>query len=194
MNDLINTYLSSDVIVGLPDGTVWKFSDNLDPETHKAPEGHCFVITACNPHGFLASLQENSEATVDLEDALSQKGLRFGIGWGKDTDDTHFEVGFCVPATKEKLEDTRYEIQKLALRFRQNAVFEIEGNVVKLLPGIAPLEGQRVKGAIKIADHQKKEQDAIATLRWLQGPPAEEFRLEFDHVAGEFGFVENDEE
>jgi hypothetical protein len=194
MNELINTYLSSDVIVGLPDGSVWKFSDSLDPETHKAPEGTCFVITACNPRGFHSSLEDNHEATVDLEEALTSKSLRYGIGWGQDSDNTHFEVGFCVPTTNENLEDTRFELQELAVRFHQNAIFEIEGNVVTLLPGVEFLEGQRVKGAIKIADDQDREQAALQTLRWMQGPATPAFRFGFDRVAGEFGLIFREEE
>jgi hypothetical protein len=166
---LKDIYLQSNIIVGYANGTTWLLSDQK-PETEEAPPTtQTFVITACDPRNQKATLQENHVNTLALEQDLVRNGLEYFIGWGSSQDNLHAELSFCVPVTEPEAADaTRHLITELAKDYGQNAIFEVNGNRVTLIPCLDPeAKGEVTKFATQLPEPQSKFRNLLDSLRWI---------------------------
>ena len=163
------TYLSSNILIGFANGTTWLLSDQK-PETEVTPPTtQTFIITACDPRSQKATLQENHVNTLALEQDLVRNGLEYFIGWGSSQDNLHAELSFCVPVTEPEAADaTRHLITELAKDYGQNAIFEVNGNEVTLIPCLDPeAKGKVTKYATLLAEPQSKFKQLLNSLRWV---------------------------
>ncbi len=162
-------YLSSNILVGFDDGTTWLLSDQK-PETEETPPNTTtFIITACDPRSIKATLEENHLNTLALEQDLIKNGLGYHIGWGSSQDNLHAELSFCVPvSTPEAVDATRHLIVELAKDYGQNAIFELNGNRVTLIPCLDPeAKGEVTKFATQLPEPQSKFRNLLDSLRWI---------------------------
>ena len=168
---LNDNYLSSNILIGYANGTTWLLSDeqpkNDSQETQ--PQTTTFVITACDPRSEKATLHENHVNTLALEQDLKRNGLEYYIGWGRSDDKLHSELSFCVPVPEpEALDATRHLLTELAKDYEQNAIFEITGTEVRLVPCLDPNAiGLTTKFASKIAEPQSHFRQMLNSLRWM---------------------------
>lgn len=85
------------------------------------------VITACNPDGITVSDAENETATQKLKSDLAHEGLVYFPVTGGSPNFSHAEPGFGV------VWHSPDEAVAWGRKFRQEAVFWIEGGIVYLL-------------------------------------------------------------
>lgn len=168
MSKFSELYLSSNIRVGFADGTTWLLSDSKPQNPETLPNETTFVITACNPKSQEATLQQNHLNTLALEDDLIKNGLEYHIGWGTSEDNLHAELSFCVPVREpEALDATLYLIRELAIKFEQNAIFEISETEVKLIPCLDPTAiGAITKYATRLEETQESFKSKLGILRW----------------------------
>jgi hypothetical protein len=86
------------------------------------------VITAWNPRSQTLSAAENQARNLELEQLLEARGARIFEAEGRSPDRTWREASFAVVGLAES------EIEELALRFEQNAVFRISDLGVEVVP------------------------------------------------------------
>jgi hypothetical protein len=167
---IFHEYLTSNILVGYKDGTTWLLSDTEPEEEQRPPTVTTFVITACDPKGKPATLEQNHANTLTLEQDLIRLGLEYYIGWGSSQDNLHAELSFCVPVEdKVAVDATRYLLTELAIDYEQDAIYEITGKLVKLVPCLdKKAEGAIIKFATKIAEPQSKLRQLLKSLRWTQ--------------------------
>ena len=170
-SEMSETYLSSNIIVGYNNGTTWLLSDErpADLKTEDIPQETTFVITACDPKSDPATLQENHVNTLALEQDLKNNNLEYHIGWGSSEDGLHAELSFCVPvAEPEAVDATRQLLTELAIDYEQNAIFEITGTRVTLVPCLdAQATGTTIKYATLVAQPQSHFRQLLNSLRWV---------------------------
>jgi len=166
---MTETYLASNILVGYSNGTTWLLSNQKPKEEATPPATTTFVITACDPRSEKAELQQNHVNTLALEQDLIRNGLEYHIGWGSSQDNLHAELSFCVPvADKVAIDATRYLLTELAKDYEQNAIFEIIGTRVKLVPCLDPnAVGEVTKYATQIAEPQSHFKQLLNSLRWI---------------------------
>ena len=168
MPSFTELYLSSDIRVGFADGSTWLFSDRKPDQTQQPPGTKTFVITACDPKGVPAELSTNHLTTLALEQELINYELEYFIGWGSSQDNLHAELSFCIPVNEPEAEDAiRALVTDLAIKYEQNAIFEITNNEVILVPALLKTAtGTKTKYAIKLDEPQSKFRALLDSLRW----------------------------
>lgn len=85
------------------------------------------VITAWNPYNIVRSREENDRANTELAVALARRGARFASARGSANDGLHFEDSFITWNL------TRDEAIDLGREFRQEAVFELTADELRLV-------------------------------------------------------------
>ncbi|TVR55024.1 MAG: DUF3293 domain-containing protein [Gemmatimonadales bacterium] len=85
------------------------------------------VITAFNPFSERRSLEENQAANRELEGILTQAEKTHWPAVNRAPNGDWEEPGFAVEGL------TREEARKLGRRFGQHAVFEIQGNELRIV-------------------------------------------------------------
>ena len=169
-NSLQTTYLQSNILIGHLDGTTWLLTDQTPKnEQEQTPlQTTTFVITACNPGSKRATLAQNHANTLLLEQDLIRNGLEYQLGWGSDEPGLHAELSFCISITNpEAVDATRHLLTELAKDHGQNALFEVEGSKVTLLPARINVTGTTTKHAIKLAEPQSELKQKLNALRWI---------------------------
>lgn len=171
-------YLSSNILVGYDDGTTWLLSDQKPENEGTPPSITTFVITACDPRSIKATLEENHLDTLALEQDLIKNGFTYHIGWGSSQDNLHAELSFCVPVSEpETVNATRHLLTELAKDYGQNAIFEVNGQRVTLLPCLDPeAKGEVIKFATQLAEPQSKFRNLLDALRWITELEPNQFR------------------
>jgi hypothetical protein len=184
-----NIYLSSNILVGYANGTTWLLSDQKPEDEQTPPTTQTFIITACDPGSQPATLQENHVNTLALEQDLIRNGLEYFIGWGSSQDNLHAELSFCVPVTEPEAADaTRQLVTDLARDYGQNAIFEINGNHVTLIPCIdSDAKGEVTKYATLLAEPQSKFKQLLNSLRWLTEVDPEDLKYMNNLISEKFG-------
>lgn len=163
-------YLASNILVGYANGTTWLLTDTPTEESEETqPATTTFVITACDPQSQEATLMDNHVNTLALEQDLKRNQLEYHIGWGSSIDNLHAELSFCVPVeTPEAIDATRHLLTELAKDYEQNAIFEITGNQVTLVPCLDKnAKGTVTKYATQAAQPQSSLRQLLNSLRWM---------------------------
>lgn len=179
-----DTYLSSNILVGYKDGTTWLLSDQEPNDPQQPPTVTTFVITACDPQGNPATLEQNHANTLTLEQDLIRLGLEYYIGWGSSQDNLHAELSFCVPVEDEVAVDaTRHLLTELAIDYEQDAIYEITGKLVKLVPCLdKTATGAIIKFATQIAEPQSKFKQLLKSLRYITEPDPADIKYLTDMI------------
>ena len=169
MPSFTELYLSSDIRVGFADGSTWLFTDQKPHESQQPPGIKTFVITACDPKGVPAELSTNHLNTLALEQDLINNELEYFIGWGSSQDNLHAELSFCIPVNEPEAEDAIRALSiDLAIKYEQNAIFEITSHEVTLVPCLVKTAtGTKTKYAFKLDEPQSKFRALLDSLRWV---------------------------
>ena len=181
---IFHKYLTSNILVGYKDGTTWLLSDTEPVDEQLPPSVTTFVITACDPKGKPATLEQNHANTLLLEQDLIRLGLEYYIGWGSSQDNLHAELSFCVPVEdKIAVDATRHLLTELAKDYEQDAIFEITCKLVKLVPCLDKnAEGAIIKHATQIAEPQSKFKQLLKSLRYVTELAPEDLKYMTDLI------------
>jgi hypothetical protein len=85
------------------------------------------VITAWNPYNIPRSQWENDQSNIDLAVELAKVGAKYAPATGTSSDGEHYEPGFVTWSL------TRGEAIAIARLFRQEAIFELTSDELRLV-------------------------------------------------------------
>ncbi len=85
------------------------------------------VITAWNPYNIPRSQWENDHSNIDLGVELAKVGAKYAPATGTSSDGEHYEPGFVTWSL------TRGEAIEIAKLFRQEAIFELTSDELRLV-------------------------------------------------------------
>src|SRR5690348_14167237 len=97
------------------------------PEVDLLPADPLFVLTAWNPGGVDRDRAANDEAERELESELASADASFWPALGRSPDDSWSEPGVAVAGLD------RYAACALGERYGQLAVYELTGDVVRVV-------------------------------------------------------------
>jgi len=125
-DELLAAYRSTDIRIRV--GSEWlPWTRMVEHCTGTSQEVALHVITAFNPFSERRSLEENQAANRELERILVQGGRIHRPAVNRAPDGDWEEPGFAVEGL------TREEARELGRRFGQHAVFEIQGNQLRIV-------------------------------------------------------------
>ena len=131
-------YLRTVVAAELVDGTLTPISD---ADAWPYP-GTVWALTSDNPMGTWRSDEENQAARPELIAAVDAAGARHHRSVGTSVDTEHSEVGLVVWDTD------RDTVLDIARRFRQEAIFEIDPDEVRVIACFDDRAAARPRGLL----------------------------------------------
>ncbi|WBA09096.1 DUF3293 domain-containing protein [Salinivibrio kushneri] len=107
---------------------LWKTYQSIAFHAPQTPDAEAFaILTAFNPRSQPLSEKENQSRNAQLENAMTQQGVRYWPMNGGAPDGSWYEPGFAVALEKD-------EAIALAQQWEQNAIYWVEADTLWLLP------------------------------------------------------------
>jgi len=104
-----------------------------------------WVITADNPESIESSNERNAQFRAELEAELIVDGFSIEPVTCTAADSNWVEHSFAIaPRELTSLDESRSALQKLAVKYWQNSIFEITGGKLKLVAGLrSDIQGEK---------------------------------------------------
>lgn len=130
LHTVVGAELVEGVYTAISDGGTWPYP------------GTVWALTSDNPMGELRSDDDNEAARPELVAAFAARGAKYQSSVGASVDTEHSETGLVVWNTD------RQTVLEVARQFRQEAIFEIDQDEVRVIACFDDRISSRPRGAL----------------------------------------------